>query len=139
MEGASVLSAKLRVGDQINSKHSIGTLGGFVKILDEITFLTCAHVVLHKDDLSRIKLRIPNNEAIYIECEQTSAVSHESFLCGKLRHIDFKPDSPGETSIDAALIKIKKGIIVDNDDFLANKRANKHSMNLLGMQNTVCN
>lgn len=133
LEGESVLAGQLRVGEQIQSSHYSGTLGGFVKILGEITFLTCAHVVLHKDNLCGIKLSIPDDQPIYMDCVQDSSNGQNIFRCGKLRHIEFRTDRPGETSIDAALFKLSKGIYIDKDDFLANGEGNKHSVSSLGM------
>ncbi|VDI38366.1 Hypothetical predicted protein, partial [Mytilus galloprovincialis] len=133
LEGESLLAGRLRVGEQINSRHFSGTLGGFVKVLGKNTFLTCAHVVVNKDNLSGPYLTIPSNEAIYIDYKQTLPNSHNSQTkcCGEVRYIEFKTDSPGETSIDAALIKLRMGIEIDEDDFIANKINNKHNLQCL--------
>lgn len=133
LEGEPVLASRIRAGEQINSQYYTGTLGGFVKIMGDITFITCAHVVVNKEVISGRKLSIPNNESTHIDCVQISQNSIDTFRCGKLRYIEFKTDIPGETSIDAALIAVTEGIGIDNDDFIANRRSNKHSLKLLGM------
>lgn len=142
LEGEPVFSRNIRVGDQINSEKYIGTLGGFVKVLGDVTVLTCAHVVLPNDCLDGIHLTMQSNEAIHIDCVQTSPTQANSptstnlqtkFRCGKLRYIQFKADKPGETSIDAALIELQHGIYIDNDDFIANIKNNKHHFQFLGM------
>lgn len=133
LEGEPVFASRIRAGEQIKSTYYTGTLGGFVKIMGDITFITCAHVVVNKDVISGRKLSIPNNESTHIECVQLSPNSIDTFRCGKLRYIEFKTDRPGETSIDAALIALSEGIGIDNDDFIANRRSNKLSLKLLGM------
>lgn len=141
LEGEPVFASQVRVGDQINSEHYSGTLGGFVKVLGDMTFLTCAHVVLPNDNICGIQLAMQSNDAIYINCVQTSTTAANSltstnfqtkFRCGKLRYIQFKTDKPGKTSIDAALIELQPGIDIDNDDFIANRKNNKHHFKFLG-------
>ncbi|CAC5422287.1 unnamed protein product [Mytilus coruscus] len=139
LEGEPVLGGILRTGEQIKSRYYAGTLGGFVKVLGDITFLTCAHVVVHEDILIANKLKIPDNEAIYIDCVPSPSNSNNQFPCGKVRYIEFKTDRGGETSIDASLIALTEGTTIDNDDFIANIRSNKHSFNLLGMKSPFLN
>lgn len=141
LEGGPVFARRVRVGDKINSRQHIGTLGGFVQILGDITLLTCAHVVLPEDNLNGINLTIPSNKAIYIDCEQTSASNniptsptiHTKFRCGKLRYIEFRTDRPEETSIDAALINLQDDVKMDENDYIANRIDNKHHFRFLGM------
>ncbi|CAG2234883.1 unnamed protein product [Mytilus edulis] len=141
LEGGPVLARQVRVGEKINSRHHIGTLGGFVQILGDITLLTCAHVVLPEDNLNGINLTIPSNKAIYIDCEQTSASNnvptsptiHTKFRCGKLRYIEFRTDRPEETSIDAALINLQDDVKMDENDYIANRKDNRHHFSCLGM------
>lgn len=128
LEGEPVLAAWLCVGEKVNSKYLSGTLGGFVKVFGEITFLTCAHVVIHEDNLSGPRLTFPRNEPVYMDYVRPSPTSTDAHIseislrCGKVRYIEFRTDKPGETSIDAALIKLQNGIGIDMEHFIANRR-----------------
>lgn len=134
MEGKPVLAARLRVGEKVNSKYLSGTLGGFVKVFGDITFLTCAHVIIHEDNLRGTRLTFPRNEPVYMDCVRPSPTSTDaqnseiSLCCGKLRYIEFKTDRPSETSIDAALIELQTGIEIDMEHFIANIGNEQHGM-----------
>lgn len=58
LEGISHFTSALHIGDKIhNQQHEAGTLGGFVKYYGIDTFLTCAHVIFGKSNISNLEKR----------------------------------------------------------------------------------
>lgn len=58
LEGTSYFTSAVHIGDKIyNSKEGTGTLGGFVKYYGIDTFLTCAHVIFGKSNISNLQTK----------------------------------------------------------------------------------
>lgn len=118
LEGTSYLTSAVHIGDKIyNSNEEIGTLGGFVKYYGIDTFLTCAHVIFGKSNISNLQTK-----DIHFNCHTIrNDNKKEPVKCTLIRHIlkydteesDMEEDdieakeSNEETSIDAALVFIQ--------------------------------
>ncbi|CAC5382928.1 unnamed protein product [Mytilus coruscus] len=118
LEGTSHFTSAVHIGDKIhNCKGDIGTLGGFVKYYGIDTFLTCAHVIFGKSNISNLQ-----RKDIHFNCHRINNDNKpEPVQCTLIRHIlkydtqeskmeDYNGDSAEEeeeTSIDAALVLIQ--------------------------------
>ncbi|CAC5380592.1 unnamed protein product [Mytilus coruscus] len=118
LEGTSYFASAVHIGDKIyNDKGEIGTLGGFVKYYGIDTFLTCAHVIFGKSNISNLQTKDIHFNCHTIRNDNTN----EPVKCTLIRHIlkydteetnmdedDMEsPESEEETSIDAALVFIQ--------------------------------
>ncbi|CAC5382925.1 unnamed protein product [Mytilus coruscus] len=117
-EGTSHFTSALHIGDKIhNHQQEAGTLGGFVKYYGIDTFLTCAHVIFGKSNISNLQKRyIHFNFHTLHNDDDTRPVQ-----CTLIRHIlnyetqesemevddEESADDEEETTIDAALVLIQ--------------------------------
>lgn len=145
VQGSPELMSKLRVGDMIGTdEFKKGTLGGFVKVRGDTAFLTCLHIFLNAEELAADKISLNDNKPLLVKCypafEKSGASSSPSFICGKIRDIAFKTDNPESTSIDAALIKVKKKIEMCSTDYVSTGNQNTINYEQIGMyrQLVVC-
>ncbi|CAG2241210.1 unnamed protein product [Mytilus edulis] len=145
VQGSPAFMSKLRVGDMIGTdEFKRGILGGFVKVRGDTAFLTCLHIFLNAEELAANKISLNDNKALLVKCypafETSDASTSPSFICGKIRDIAFKTDNPESTSIDAALIKVKKKIEVCSTDYVSTGNHNTINYEQIGMygQLVVC-
>lgn len=120
LEGTSHFTSALHIGDKIhNQQHEAGTLGGFVKYYGSDTFLTCAHVIFGKSNISNLK----SNKYVHFNVHTLRNEDDSKPLqCTVIRHIlnfethesemevddeESANDEEEETTIDAALVLIQ--------------------------------
>lgn len=124
LQGSPTLMTSLRIGSAIGTDDfKKGTLGGFVRFRGENAFLTCLHVFLKAEDLTSDDMTLDDSESYWVKCYSnepatSSANTRSSFVCGKIQDFGFEKNSDG-TSIDAALIRLEKGITIDSSQFVA--------------------
>ncbi|VDI63894.1 Hypothetical predicted protein [Mytilus galloprovincialis] len=119
LEGTSHFTSALHIGDKIhNQQHEAGTLGGFVKYYGIDTFLTCAHVIFGKSNISNLEKRY-----IHFNCHTLhNDDDTRPVQCTLIRHIlnyetqesemdeddqESANDEEEVTTIDAALLLIQ--------------------------------
>lgn len=128
IQGSPEFMTKLRVGDMIGTDVRTGTLGGFVKVRGDTTFLTCLHIFMNAEELDAVNISLIDDSPVLIKWYPAGVTSADSgkspFVCGKIRDIAFITDNYGTTSIDAALVKVKKHIEICPQDYLASCNQN---------------
>ena len=128
IDGEACFICTLRIGDKIGTQTSAGTLGGFVKYLDDFQcFLTCAHVMYYEKTL----LGAPSN---YAQLTGVMAYKHTSpgvIECGKVAWSTFDHSDKSRTSVDAALVCLKNSQMKPTDYTVDGDRC--RSFSYLGM------
>lgn len=112
IESQPYLLSNLRIGDEVSSQTSSGTLGGFVEYLDFFgCFLTCAHVMYDQQTLLDSSSELPG-AAAYINTQ------HGPIQCGNVIRPIFDYDDQSRTSVDAALVLLNNAFSVNPDNIL---------------------
>ena len=129
IDGEACFISTLRIGDKIGPHTIAGTLGGFVKYLDEFEcFLTCAHVMYDVQTLlgSSSNFQLPGAR-VY------NHTSGSEIACGKVIWRTFDHDDKFRTSVDAALVVLQNNWKMEQIDYVMDPQGNSCPFSTLGM------
>jgi hypothetical protein len=114
INGEACFISTLHIGDKIGSQTHTGTLGGFIKYLDDDCFLTCAHVMYDEKTL----FGSSSNSVQLTGATAYNYTTGSVKKCGKVRWRAFDQGDKFKTGVDAALVKLEGDWIIDPNDFV---------------------